>query len=118
MRPIGVLVSVAALVVELALTAYLTFLGYFLTVWFVDDSLAAEWSSGDWYREGLTRFAMGLSVAIVFGLLAYFVNGHAMRRANRRWPRLRIVLAASLTAIITVAVLAGSLEFVTTKPYM
>jgi len=112
------LIAIVFLVAELAVTAYLALAASLLTGWMVSDSLAAGWGSGDWYRTGLTRFAVALLIALVFGLVVYLANGYVMRGANRRWPPLRIVLAASLTAIVTLAALVGALDFITTKPIM
>ena len=103
---------------ELAVTAYLALEAWLLTGWMVDDSLAAEWTTADWYRTGLVRLGIALCIAAVLGAVVYFVNGLAMRGLDRRRPRLRVLFAASLAAAVALGAIVGTVEFVTTKPYM
>ena len=112
------LIAIVSLIGELAVTAYLALEAWLLTGWMVSDSLAVGWSSRDWYRTGLTRFLIAFVIALVFGLVVYLLNGYAMRDANRRWRPLRVVLASSFAVTVTLAALIGTIDFVTSKPFM
>jgi hypothetical protein len=115
---VRVLLAMVCLVAELVVTFYLALEAWLLTGWMVSDSTAADWNTGDWYRTGLARFAVAVVIAAAFGLVVYLVNGYTMRGANRHWRPLRIVVAASLTAVIALAAAVGTFDFVTTKPFM
>jgi hypothetical protein len=112
------LIAIVFLIGELAVTAYLALEAWLLTGWMVSDSLAVGWSSRDWYRTGLTRFLIAFVIALVFGLVVYLLNGYAMRDADRRWRPLRVVLASSFAVTVTLAALIGTIDFVTSKPFM
>jgi hypothetical protein len=112
--------TIAGLIVvaEVALAAYLTLIVWLLSVWMVDDSVAARMVSSDWYIEGARRFAAGVAVSLVFGAVAYV--------ANRRWltpllpdsPLFASRAAVLLGCCIGLGGAAGAIQFAVTKPFL
>ena len=106
------------LILESGMTAYLALVGWLLSVWMVDDSRAFAMTTIDWYRAGFFRFVEAAVVASLFGLVTFYLNGLFMKRLFEPPLPFRSAVPAAFAAIISVASLAGTIEFIATKPYM
>lgn len=112
MRTVLVVVSLEALAI-----AYLSFVSYFSSVWFVEDSQAFSMSSLDGWLVAGFRAAIGCSVAAGFGGLLVFMN-----RALARWlpvtRRLALPVGGGAASVVSLGAMIGALEFAITKPYV
>jgi hypothetical protein len=105
------------LIGEVLIAAYLTLVVWLLSVWHVDDFLAAGMAPSDWYVAGASRLGGALIVAALFGGVAYLANRRWVAPCLPGWPRLGTLTAVVLASCVVLAGGAGAIQFVITKPF-
>jgi hypothetical protein len=114
----GKVIAIFLLASELGSACYLTFMSWLLSSWFIDDSIAFRMTNIDWYKDGAHRFAIAVGVAIAFGFATYIINGLILKNLFEHRSRFRFWISVGFAVAIGIAGLAGSIEFIITKPFM
>lgn len=109
-------IAIAAIIAEVVLATYIAFTVWLFSVWMVDDSVAFRMTGADWYFEAAKRIVISAVVAILFAVVTQALNrrwiaGFTESLALRR-------LAPALGVCISLAGIAGSVEFAIRKPFM
>ena len=105
------------LLVEIATASYVAMMVWLVSVWMVDDSVAARMGPMDWYVEAGRRLLIGGLAGAVVGGLTHVVNGRLVVRAfptstlSRRIPEI-LAIGIALTGV------SGAIHFAITKPFM
>lgn len=98
--------------------AYLAFVGYLMSAWFISDHAAARMQPRGWWVIAAERLTIGTIVAAVFAAVLFAGNRALIRRL---WPnnyQFAIVTAAVGFFAVFAAVFAGALYFAIEKPFM
>jgi hypothetical protein len=111
-------ISLAVLIVEGLVAAYVGVVAFLLSSWSVNDDTAFRMETTDWWVAAGARLAEWLLIAAIGGALAYLVNWslkRALKLSAKDLPKQGALLVGGL---IGAASLAGCIYFLIVRPFM
>jgi hypothetical protein len=103
---------------ELGALSYLALVTWLISVWFLDDAVAAGMSATDWYREAAGRSFLATLIACLVGLSVYALNRFVARKIGMPTSKVPRMSALAFGGIVLCAGLAGAVQFAIEKPFM
>jgi|SRR5687768_12679287 len=105
-------------IAEVVALVYATLVTWLLSSWFLDDAVVATMSTSDWYQIGAVRLLYTAVAACLFGFLIFAVNRFVAKREGIERHRVPLITALVAGGMVLLAGVAGSVQFMITKPYM
>ena len=75
------IITAIILVIELLILAYLAFMAYWLSVWFIDDSLAFSIADNEWTKIAVFRVLQISIVGFMFSGITYLLNNYLFKKS-------------------------------------
>ena len=113
-RGIGILLIIA----EAAGAIYAVFMSYLMTVWMESDAFAAHASDRDWWAESGKRVMIVILGAVLTATIVRLVNRKLFPLTGLQTSRMDLYSAIALFVLMVAAGAIGSIEFVSTRPFM
>lgn len=112
------IITAIFLIVQLLILAYLTFIAYWLSTWFIDDSVAFSITESEWTKIAAIRVIQFGVVALVFSGILHFANNILFRKIGiRKSTRLSLIVSSIVFLSILISSIAGAIQFVIEKPW-
>jgi len=104
---------------EFIVAAYLAYISYFLSAWFINDSVAVRLKDNDWNMIAVWRVLEFLVVGLVFSLITFFINKYVISHFMLgKKQKLAVIISVMIFFMIVIPSIIGAIEFAIEKPFM
>lgn len=111
------IITAIILIVELVMLAYLAFMAYWLSVWFIDDSLAFSIAEKEWTKIAIFRVLQVSIVAFIFSGVTYLLNNYLFKKSFNISKKKTLILSIIIFLSILIPSIVGGIQFAIEKPF-
>lgn len=111
------IITVIILIIELVTLAYLAFMAYWLSVWFIDDSLAFSIEENEWTKIAIFRIFQISIVAFIYSGITYLLNRYLFRKSFNISKKKILILSILIFLSILIPSIIGGIQFAIEKPF-
>ena len=112
------IITIIFLVAQIITLAYLVFISYWLSTWFIDDSLAFSIAESEWTKIAIIRVVRFGIAALVFSGMLHFANNTIFRKIGiKKATIVSLIFSAFVFLSILISSIIGAVRFVIEKPW-